>query len=188
MMKQGFTLVEVMVTVGIFVFFSILVLVENNKFNDVVLLRDLSYSVALSIREAQVYGLGVREFDTTDFAQGYGVNFNVNSATTYDLFADGDNNGLYGGEGAGGFLNRYNLTNRNRIADFCVTNGGNTDCAAAGEIDELHVTFKRPTPDARIRVDSDTGTLYDSAEIILESPRGDQLSIIVQSTGQITVP
>lgn len=187
-MQRGFTLVEMLVTTGIFVFFSILILVENNKFNDVILLRDLSYNVALSVREAQVYGLGVREFQSDqDFDQGYGVNFNVTSATSYVLFIDSDNNGLYAGLGAD-FLNQYSLSNRNRITDFCATRNSNTSCAAAGDIDELHITFLRPDPDAVIKVDNDAGTLYDRAEIVLESPRGDQLSVLVESTGQISVP
>lgn len=184
---RGFTLVELMVTTGIFVFFTILIMVEHNKFNDVVLLRDLSYNVALSIREAQVYGLGVRETGTNDFASGYGLHFDATNATSYVLFADVDQNGRYQAA-QDTFINRYSIADGNRIGNFCIANGPDEGCAGAGgasQIDELNIVFTRPNPDAAIR-ESNSST-NGSAFIILQSPRGDEIQIDVESTGQITV-
>ena len=62
-------------------------------------MRNLTYDVALSIRQAQTYGISVRKFTPSggsgQFAQGYGVSFQLPSPTTYLIFADANANGHY---------------------------------------------------------------------------------------------
>ncbi len=47
-------------------------LANHERFNSSILLDSLAYDIALSIREAQVYGLSVRGINA-DFQVGYGV-------------------------------------------------------------------------------------------------------------------
>ena len=55
-LKKGFTLVELLVTIVIFVIITGVVLVNSNKFDSSVLLHNFTYDVALTIKQAQTYG------------------------------------------------------------------------------------------------------------------------------------
>lgn len=66
--QGGFTLVELIVSLAIFVIMTALVVAKYGNFNQSVLMTDLAYDVALSLRTAQTYGVSV---------QGQGTNFNV---------------------------------------------------------------------------------------------------------------
>src|SRR3989344_5355785 len=87
--SRGFTLVELIVVSAIILLITGFVMFQQAKFNSATLMRSLTYSVALSMRQAQVYGTSVREFSGA-FAPGYGVYIPASggSANTYYLFAD----------------------------------------------------------------------------------------------------
>src|SRR3989338_10641247 len=97
---KGFTLMELLVVMGIIVIISSLILASNTRFGGRVILQNLAYDIALSIRQAQVYGISVRQFGGT--FSGYGMHFVLSgpgvNTTTYVLFADiypSVPNGLY---------------------------------------------------------------------------------------------
>src|SRR3989338_9825786 len=85
---KGFTLVELIVVSAIILLITGFVMFQQSKFNSATLMRSLTYSVALSMRQAQVYGTSVREFSGA-FAPGYGVYIPASggSANTYYLFS-----------------------------------------------------------------------------------------------------
>jgi hypothetical protein len=74
------------------------VIFQQQKFNSSTLLRSLTYSVALTVRQAQVYGTSVRGFTSssgTTFGSGYGVYVSPtlscatgSAGSCYYLFAD----------------------------------------------------------------------------------------------------
>src|SRR6185295_20368 len=79
-----------------------LILVSDATFGGKVLLENLAYDMALSIRQAQVYGISVQRFNTT-FNAPYGVHFDTTSPSSYNTFADvfgattnNPSNGMYG--------------------------------------------------------------------------------------------
>jgi prepilin-type N-terminal cleavage/methylation domain-containing protein len=169
---RGFTLIELLVVSLIIVLITGTVLFRQQRFNSSTLLRSLSYSVALSMRQAQVYGVSVRENSAGSgtFASGYGVYFNTSGladSNHYLLFADRGNGALdlSGGSfdlNANGILCETNedcLTQRFTIGNgrsagadyvisaFCAHNiSGTTVCSPA--ITNLTVYFRRPNPDA----------------------------------------
>ncbi|MBI2004934.1 prepilin-type N-terminal cleavage/methylation domain-containing protein [Patescibacteria group bacterium] len=55
----GFTLVELLVVVSIMLIITSTLLLQQRKFNSATLMRTLAYNIALSIRQAQVYGTSV---------------------------------------------------------------------------------------------------------------------------------
>src|SRR3989338_6906440 len=59
--NRGFTLVELLVTLSLFVVLTTIVLFSQQKFNGSILLTNLAYDVALTIRQAQTFGVNVRE-------------------------------------------------------------------------------------------------------------------------------
>jgi prepilin-type N-terminal cleavage/methylation domain-containing protein len=201
--EKGFTLIELLVVTAILVIITSLVLVNSNRFGGTVLLQNLAYDVALSVREAQVYGISVRSF-SGEFDFGYGMHFDAGSQT-YVLFADAlALNGLYDCpnpelEGSCERVESTEIQRNFRVVKLCAPAGITTDeCMSNSSLwaSKLDILFKRPEPDAcisaddSIKIDSDGGCTLnpeESARVVLESPRGDRRGFIVEATGQISV-
>jgi|SRR3989344_295249 len=189
--QRGFTLVETMVALGIFVIVTAIVFVGNSRFNNTIFLTNLAYDVALTVSRAQSYGINVRPFDsaTNPFEVGYGVHFKRGSATTdpkesdnfsFVLFADTANpnkNKHY--DNSSEFLERYLIRRGNYISKLWVNTDNN-------ETQELDITFLRPDPDAYFTCSICTNaTTRVGIEVI--SPASLKKNIIIEATGQISV-
>ena len=191
--SRGFTLIELIVVMAIVVVVSTLILANNARFGGAILLESLAYDVGLSIQKAQVYGEGVRRFGTDTYSAGYGIRFNRATPISYVLFADvypsPDGNGLYEAEQAE-LVESLTMLQGFRVVDLCGVGAGGTEEIC--DYSTLDVIFKRPEPDAYISVNGISGIVSPSAlqergRIILESPRGDRISVVVEATGQIAV-
>ena len=184
--RRGFSLVELIVVISIFSLITGIILTRHSQFNSSLLLSNLAYEVALSIREAQVFGLSSRQSGST-FDLGYGVHFDSLTPASYIVFADLDRNNVYTSSGDA-VLETYTLQRAHAIGNICVTDGsGSETCVSGGSFTQLDIGFERPDPDAYITVDGVTSTLYGSAKIILSAPQNNSRTIRVVSTGQISV-
>ena len=180
--QAGFTIIELLAVTAIMVVITTLVLSNNNKFNGTVLLQNVAYDIALSIREAQVYGISVQNFKGS-FNAPYGMHFQVNGDSTslYVLFADAvTTNGTYD---AGELVQSTTLSGNYRIYDLCVTPPSAAEICGLTTLD---ITFVRPEPDAYIRSSATVG-LNSSARIRVRSSSGAARDIIVGANGQISV-
>ncbi len=184
-LKEGFSLVELIVSLTIFGLITTVILVRNAQFNNSILLTNLAYDVALSVRQSQIYGLSVKEASvgSSNFDIGYGVHFSNASMTSYSLFIDNDKDEHY--DGGAELLETYTVRQGNIIKDFCVIESGGNRCLSTNDITALNIVFIRPDPDAIITADS--VTKYRTAKIYLESPAGTQKIVVVESTGQISI-
>lgn len=186
-LNRAFTLIELLVVTAIIVVITTVILADNNRFGGVVLLENLAYDIALSIRQAQVYGISVQRFSGS-FSAGYGMDFDMSSPTTYALFADGINvNGLYD---SGELVQATTISNAYAIEKLCAPAG--SDAASCTSVPKLDIVFERPEPDAWISASGapclqDSGQCQESARIVLLSPRGDSMSVVVEVNGQISV-
>src|SRR3989344_2577283 len=184
----GFTTIELLVTAAIFALISSIVLVNNSRFNSSLLLGNLAYDIALSVREAQTYGLNVRGAATgggTIFTAGYGVTFRGAMPSRYEFFADldGDKVNDLGNE----LLRYYDLRGNYQLGDICGIGAEEKRyCTSDDSIDGLSIVVTRPNPDAVIR-SLDGVVTYASAEVTLMSPQGTTRTVTVGSTGQISI-
>lgn len=182
---RGFSIIELIVVTGIFTVITAVVLANNAQFNNSVLLGNAAYDIALSVRQAQVYGLSTQAY-SGDFQLGYGVHFA--GAGQYLLFADFDEVHDYRYDpDIDQIVESYVLGRGHFIRRFCgVLADGTEECSDnQAALTRLDVGFLRPNPDATITGDS--LALYSSAKITIESARGEQRVISIQSTGQISV-
>lgn len=197
---RGFTLIELLVVCAIVVVISAVILVDNNKFGGEVILENLAYDVALSLRQTQVYGIAVERFGQNTFSAGYGMRFSVSSPTTYVLFADTENTGIYDSKASPSeVVQTTNVQQGYAVSSLCTisaVNGG-----ACNQVSEIDIMFKRPEPNAFISaggngsggsytVSSCTQNLITcqyEAQITLLSPRGSTSTVVVDATGQISV-
>lgn len=148
---------------------SAVVIFQFRSFDSQLLLRNLAYEIALTIREAQALGIGVRGVGG-DFSTAYGAHFEP--GTGYLLFRDDNENQEYNEEDDT-MLSSYTIGRRNEIVDLCV--GSTCDRAS------LDVMFLRPDPDA---IFNPSGT---EAQVIVGSPSGNTRIVRITSTGQIAV-
>lgn len=185
--KRGFTLIEMIVVVGIFSFITAIVLANNSKFNGDILITNLAYEIALTIRQAQVFGLSVREFavgGVSEFNVGYGVYFSSGTTGSFVFYADRNRNNQYD---SGELVETFTLGHGNFIKRLCaVTGAGARRCSDTGDINWLSVTFLRPLPDATIKT-SNPSESYASAEVHVSSPQGKERTVLSGVTGQISV-
>jgi prepilin-type N-terminal cleavage/methylation domain-containing protein len=173
--NKGFTLVELMVSVAIFVIISSVILARHSQFSGTILIKNLAYDIALSIRKAQVFGLSIREYKGK-FDSGYGVHFNSDSS--YIFFSDTNGNNVYN-SGVDDIIDTLTLGGGNKISKFCA----DTQCS----ITSLDIVFNRPNPDAIITKNSDNSVEFPSAEVTIVSPQGIEWTIRTVNTGQISV-
>lgn len=190
-MTRGFTLIEMLVVVGIIVVVSGVVLASNNRFSGQTLLLNLAYDIALSMRQAQIYGVAVKKFErangTSVYAAGYGMHFARSSPTTYVLFADTSDNGVYN---SGELVQSTDIGSGYRVSKICATA---LDCAAVNGSSSVDIVFRRPESDAWISRAGQTCTPAQAANcqsaacIFVESPHSDNYVILVRDSGQISV-
>lgn len=213
--QKGFTLVELLVTITIFVVLTGVVLFNQSKFNSTILLTNLAYDTALTIRQAQTYGLNIKEFGGTTAAETqfvpYGVHFDLDANKSFILFADLDytdaakSDGIYNKPGSGdhsnpaicqgnfGCVSRYSIKRGNFISQLCVDSKTDAsgiysdgDCTMT----KLDIVFQRPNPDAFIRAGTmvvKSNPIFNDATIIIQGADGSTRKVKVQSNGLIEI-
>lgn len=200
--QRGLTLVEMMVVIAIFAVFSTLVLVKYNQFNNTILLTNLAYEVALTVRQAQVYGVATRQTtpaggSLSGYEVAYGARFESTKTNEFYFYVDAatKNNQCDGAacSSSNERIETLSLRNNYVISDFCaqLASNGQTECMNSGpapsRITTLDITFIRPNPNAIIKTDH-TGTSYRAASTTVSTADGLNRRIItIQQTGQITV-
>jgi prepilin-type N-terminal cleavage/methylation domain-containing protein len=215
--NRGFTLIEMLVSIAIFIIVTAVVLAGYRKFGQNVLTTNLAYEIALSIREAQVYGMSVKETasGSLKYTAGYGVDFSLPSDPDdgiryYTVFIDNDNSRFCTLNNPGELckdgserLKVYDLPEQSKIEKICGVFDGDTNTDPTmnndGKSEEcdptivsLSMVFTRPNPEASIRAvysDGSMSGLYKGARIYISSYVGGGSKRVVEvwNTGQIAV-
>ena len=185
-MIGAFTLVELLVSVAIFVFMTALLMAKYGNFNQSVLLTNLAYDVALTLRTAQTYGLSVRG-ESSQFQSPYGVAFCSNNCVSgmtnqkIVIFADNNGDKIYSSSDF--LINSYAIKRGAKVAGFCLTD----PCSMINSsVSNLNVSFQRPHPDAIICSGSPCAS-SSYAKIFLQAPDNGIRHVVVRKNGQISV-
>jgi prepilin-type N-terminal cleavage/methylation domain-containing protein len=191
---KGMTLVELIVVLGIFVLVTGITIFDYNSFRSNISLQNLADEIALSVRKAQSYAIGVKSAGGS-FSDNFGIHFskeetggseNNSSSKSFVLFVDIDKDNKYNpsdicGVGEEECLEILTIKTEDKI----------TGILREGELDEnletIDVIFKRPNPDANF---------YDNGDYVGEQSIGIQITntrsggvknIIISNTGQISI-
>jgi type II secretory pathway pseudopilin PulG len=193
---RGFSLVELLVVLGIIMFLASVVLTSQSNFNKTLVLANTAYDIALSIRGAETYGLGSRTTSAGIGNAPYGVHFESGSQTSFELFADtsppvsctiptcspGDRKYTNGSDTR---IQTYNIQNGIRVTDFCINTNGWT-CVANG-LTYLDISFLRPYPEPIFKTNTSSLFPVTQACITVYSPYGGSRSVRVDASGLVSV-
>jgi len=188
MKKDGFTVLEMMIVLGIVAMISSVVLANYPAFNERLGVRRAAEDIASSVRQVQAYGLGVKEFGTgSGNFPGYGIYFQRYAgagvpADFYRLYADKDGNKLYNPDGSEE-INKLIIQGNAVVDDIC----GNQKQAPPGicGINSLHIEYLRPQPSVSLQ--SSSGVFYNDVEIKIKGPRGTVKTIVIWFSGQVNI-
>ena len=194
-LKTGFTLAEIMVTVSIVSIIMTTVLFSYTTFTDRLALSSAAQEIAVVVRQAQTYGLTVRESGVAggQFSYAYGIYFDYGSDQThYYLFVDTNSNSKFDvgsgcGSGSTECVEQGTLRNNVLITSVCDASA----CPPVVNVKKMNITFLRPNPDATIIFTDSGGTTLSgpstTGKVTLTSPKGNTSTITIESTGQINI-
>lgn len=197
--KRGFTLLEMLVSLGIITAITGIIFWNQSQFNNDLEITNLAYRVALAVREAQVAGTSVKQSSAGGFDTAYGVHFSKVSSSEYIYFVDSNKNGQYDDPDN----NNCNLSSGDECITKTVIGRGNTigsnykitsedgSFNNANPADGFDVTFFRPNPDAIINTFNSNGVYTPlpgiGIAVCLISPLQRYKLLSVFKTGQITI-
>ena len=210
--NQGFSMVELIVVISIFALMASTTIFNYNDYRDRVEETNIAQDIALSVRQAQLYGISSSNrdvgqvfdddennaaekaffngVDITDNSSIRGVAINVKDKT-FTLFEDNNGNNVYDSGIDRVIDERQVLSNRVELK-ACLDNGtpdlGNCSSDLVTDDELIYVTFQRPYPDAIIRLQGDD-TTYSNVSIGFYTGGNEEVSTYIQidPSGQISV-
>ncbi len=198
----GFSLLEMLISIAIISLILAVVVLNQGDFTDQFSLSTNASDLELQIRQAQVYGVSVKEFapSSNDFTSHYGVSTSAmqGSASYFIFFGDrGAQNGIYDGDascvvgGASECIAKFSFTRGVKVNQVCALKL-NSQAECAPEVGRADITFNRPEPAANFSLFNSQGNQNNIGQVIgvrieLISLKGRTKSVYVYSTGQISV-
>ncbi len=213
---RGFSLVEMVVVLGIIVVITSVALLGQRSFDRSLVLTDTAYTLAFSIREAQSLALSGRRTASSVQDAGYGIFIEQASPiTSYTLFADvhpatpqvhniaycpghtttrepeaKPGNCLYT-DMTSERVRTYSINRGFTISRFCGTVGSNRYCSSdsASPLTAMHLSYVRGITDSVILgIRSGNPLALDSATIYVAAPGGQsERCVSVSKVGQVSV-
>lgn len=178
--NQGFTVIELLVGIGIIVFISVILLANYKSSSRQINLNMAAQQIASEIRLAQGYALGLQEFQNNIPKGGWAVHFAA-GADRYTIFADLNGNGLVVEDSATEKMKDIILPE-----DLVLDNFSSSDAInCPGALNQGTIFFIPPDP--RIVIKSDFGTCNQIDIIARDINAGDTRNIDINFLGLIEV-
>lgn len=176
--NSGFTLIELLVVVFIFMITTLITVFSYGKFNSSISIQNLADDIALSVRKAQSYAIGVRGMSGSgSFNDGYGIHFSTDPASSvyagsnksFILFSDLNIDNLYkynydGTPKCGDptttneCIEVLNIISNDQITEIKLNDESNPrSITGQGSQGTIDILFKRPNPEPKFCYRSSAG-------------------------------
>lgn len=196
---KGFTLIEVVVVIGVMAIISSLMLANFPRFNKQISVEREAGKLALSFRKVQSYALAVREFGPTppfnDYPfcddptklpvkfPGYGLFFKASDPTHYFIYGDINCSRYYENTLPEEAVEMINIEGNVKV--FSIKGYDAAVCLGGCDLNELSILYVRPGPTILIK---SSGVDYNFIEIYLRSSDGAvSKKVVIRSTGQVSI-
>ena len=192
MKQRGFSLIELMVAVGILILINTMIFAKYPEFSQRMALKRTSEEIALIARQAQAYSLGIkRSASGIDNFFGFGVHFDKSPANSKSLilFTDSGStpNKIYdAGDDCGGSSTECFQEFKIDTGDYVfeLEECSSMDVCVSVSANTLDVAYPRASSVATIN--NDNSVSY--AQVTVKSPDGNkEKKIKIWISGQITV-
>jgi prepilin-type N-terminal cleavage/methylation domain-containing protein len=208
--QDGFTLIELMVVISIMAIMSGVAIFNYSDFRGHISLQNLSDDIALSVRKAQSYAVGVRGYNNN--FSGYGVHFNLDSKNnnphsgsnkSFIIFANlNDDKRYHSNEEECGnpskqneCLEELNITSADKISEIIIGLNGRAEIrnTESGTID---IFFNRPNPEPTFCYrdkynngvcDQDTSITYVKITVSNINNAEKSKTVTIWNNGQISI-
>lgn len=186
-LNKGFTLVELLVAIMIFVVMTAIMALRYGDFSKRIVLTNLAYDVALTLRQAQSYSINVSDVSDTgqdgDFQKAYGVYFNLNTPNTFILFRDttGTVTGVY--NSGDQIIKTYTIKGGMKLLDLCYNVYRESGCAVRPGNGIINIAYMRPQPAPLINGSRSIGHV----DLVFVDGAGNIKRVFVRTSGQISV-
>lgn len=209
---RGFSLIELIIVVAIMMVVTSATLFRQAKFSSDILITNMAYEIALSVRQAAVFGLSSRANSEIAYRTGYGVHFGpipedgleadeafrsfieVSGTEISTIVQDNDVIFDYFYNFEEDVSDETNeLTQGQKIKRYCarVSSSSSWVCGDPDGQVEMSIVYVKPNPEAHITMGADgvrTADIYNEAIIVVESALGDKCrTVFVSVSGQISV-
>ncbi len=191
-----------MVVIGIIAVVTAIVIPSFKSYDSNVLLTNAAYTLALTIRQTQFYGISVKQGSDSSsgsYSDAYGIHFD-SQKNSYVVYQDIPNNGVlsysYDSTNPDEFVSSTDLDSGYSIQKICfVQPPGDPACADSGSSAFIDVEFDRPNPDAIINTANIPGadgpylpsTAGPYGACIYLMSTTNTSTVYVDKTGQISV-
>lgn len=182
----GFTMLELLVTIAIYIMMISIVLASYRTFNTNAIFANASEDIILALRQAQVYGVGTKTNSITcgvqasAFACPYGVHIDMSDANGLTIFVDLNSDKVY----TSGFDAIVKKVTWVPVIAISSIQCGAVPCFG----NKINITFTRPTPDAFIADNGGVLNRVDSGTIVLRDANSGKISTVtITSAGQISI-
>ena len=193
LVRKGFSIIELMIAVAIFIILTSVAFYGYADFNNDMVMTNQAYELSLHVRQAQVYGIAVRGGSGaagSEFTASYGVAANIGSSVV-TIFRDANDDGLYDPSSPDEpALELLTFARGVEVCRICITSGTNVESGCSDAYDDISISFKRPDPDARVAINDvpyDAGPAYALTRIAIQAPNGKERYVDVTVTGQVSV-
>jgi len=187
MNQKGFSLIELMVSVGILTLINIMIFASYPEFSQKMALKRTSEEIALIVRQAQVYALGIKKsVSVEDYYSDSGVHFDKNDSKSLILFTDSGSipNKIYDD---GELFQEFKIDTGDYVSNLQTCNSS----SACSSVNTLDIVYPRASSIASISADEDVCDSCSYAKVTIQSPRGDEEKnkkyINIWISGQISV-
>lgn len=198
--KEGFTLVEMMVVIGIFLIVTGVILINVPNFREKTSVDLVAQDLAVTIRSSQVFGIGTKAIGDSSVAYGVYLSTEASKKGQFVLFADlpdsdGKTDLIYNpstdgttcGQTSTECQSLYSLNGFNIVGINIYSN----DSPNPIPLSDINISFLRPKSNPRFCTSSGNPCPEDGiskAEIIVESLKEKkQKEVVVYANGQIAV-
>lgn len=180
MEKKGFTLIELMVTIGIMVIINGVIFFNYPKVMANLALRRTADEIALTARQAQAYAMAAKSEGSE--LPSYGVHFDTGTPTSIILFADKNGNDSYQNCVADVCAYTFEIQTKDEISSLSCSGSSGSSCN-----NNVDIVYSRQSPVSKINWDGTNG--WDSTIITIKAHRDPNMTktIIINKNGYISV-